>query len=173
MKNKETDTITCDELIGILEIYGSDISRAPAELQAKINDLVAREKEAEKLLKDAAALDTLLDKISDEPALDYEDLQSRIMSNIENNPAAGDHNVTKLEIPVSKPAHIGATQKPINQSNWAEYTVLAASLLLGLMLGAEGIANAITDPLNEVVSINTELQDDVWSIAGDETPFEL
>jgi hypothetical protein len=138
-------SMTLAELGQLLDVYGADRGRWPANMRAPAAQLVARDVEARRLLAEATALDRVLES-APMLALEVEAaLAERIVAAAQRSP-----RIVKLE--ESRPAAAAATPlkaaalpavKPGRRRPWLlgrearAVGFLAASLVVGVVLGTE------------------------------------
>jgi hypothetical protein len=137
-------SMTLAELGQLLDVYGADRLRWPANARAAAAQLVARDAEARRRLAEAEALDRVLDS-APLPALAVETALAerivaaaqrspRIVKLEESRPAAADTPVQAVTPPAVRPN----LRRPIFLGREARALgFLAASLAIGVVLGAE------------------------------------
>jgi hypothetical protein len=127
----------------LLEVYGADRTRWPARERLRFASLVAEDDGARRLVSEASALDSLLDLAPKASAAREQALKERIVAAAlrqteprfavvarSTEPAAGGgwrawaHRASALRAPAS--------------SGWAAGGLLAASLVVGVLLGSAG-----------------------------------
>lgn len=145
----------------VLERYGSDRTRWPAPVRMRFARLVSEDGAAEQRLKEAEALDRLLD-LAPPPAVDTRALADRIMAAVE-----GDAR------PVTRPTPTRAWSPEIvrkrvatsGRTHGPAAALLAASLVLGMFSGLSGTFDTAVRPL--VADATYEGDVDLGQIAFD------
>jgi hypothetical protein len=147
----KTDPSGLDAFERVLETFGSDRTRWPARVRRNFAGLLAGNAEAQARLRDAEALDRLLD-LAPQPAIDTSALADRIMA------------AAAAERPRASPAR-PRTPWPVferrirhaAEAQWPAAALLAASLVLGMFSGFSGAFDAAVDPLAAEASLETEI----------------
>jgi hypothetical protein len=143
MTTKEKRAEDRQALEHLLEVYGADRTRWPARERLRFASLVAEDDGARRLVSEASALDSLLDLAPKASAAREHALKERIVAAAlrqteprfcvvarSTEPAAGGgwrawaHRASALRAPAS--------------SGWAAGGLLAASLVVGVLLGSAG-----------------------------------
>jgi hypothetical protein len=141
MTNTNTTIMTLAEFERLLDVYGGDRTRWPADARAAAAQLVARDVKAQDLLAEAEALDRLLGR-APLPSLAKEaELADRIVAAAQRTPRLVRINEAAKAPDAAAPAT--ATQVPVASHRRAGFVradlrkaaVLAASLFAGLYLG--------------------------------------
>jgi len=170
----EETTINQALLEATLERFGANPMRWPDATRGALEALIDSDPAAKALVKEFAALDQVLSRAGETAGSDntacHDELADKIMRSIatSTSPAVGG-NVVAFE------AQTRAAKTPhySNRGQWpnvAAASALAASLLLGITVGATGIANTTLAPVSEVLglgSIATEtaaLSDPIFDI---------
>ena len=152
------NNMTLAELERLLEIYGSDRTRWPAEARAGASQLVSRDKAARRLLVEAEALDRALERA---PLLSLgreTELADRIAAAAVRSPrivhlnsAPGRSAPAGSESDVSPPAGSPA------RGEWRMATrlggaagVMAASLAVGIMIGLSSLPQPLAPAFEEL-----------------------
>ncbi len=125
----------------LLDIHGADRTRWPARERLKFAGLVGEDKQSASMLAEADALDRLLDRASRPSEANVEALKQRIVAAAlrQQRPQLSTVEGGKRE-PANK-AWFGQLRRPTWKSNLSDLpaaAVLAASLVLGVMLGTTG-----------------------------------
>jgi hypothetical protein len=122
----------------VLDRFGSDRTRWPAPVRRDFAGLLATSPEAQARLREAEALDRLLD-LAPQPAIDTRALADRIMAAaVKETPA------------VSPPrARVAWAQRRgrAAEAQWPSAALLAASLVLGAVFGLSGTLDSAVAPL--------------------------
>lgn len=195
MTNLHTEKMTMETLSDLLDQYGGDTSRMPAQTAAAIEELVARSDEAREMLQQARALDKALSANRREVNWDISALESRILEAAftgearQNNasiinlsdhkPLAGQPvDDSKVQATPTTANSVTAPLAAANDNRWssrmAASGLLAASLLFGVFFGAFGGANMLIGEQSELTlastDVNTVLTDDIFDLG---TEFSL
>jgi hypothetical protein len=152
------NNMTLAELERLLEVYGSDRTRWPAEARAGASQLVSRDKAARRLLIEAEALDRALERA---PLLSLgreAELADRIAAAAQRSPRIVRFN----NAPVGAPAS-GSDGKILRLADlqprrqWRSATrfggaagVMAASLALGVMIGLSSLPQPLAPAFEEL-----------------------
>ena len=146
-----------DALEQVLERFGSDRTRWPAPVRRNFAGLIAGSPEAKARLREAEALDRLLD-LAPEPEIDTRALADRIMAAaLAETPAATP--------PKARVAWAIFERRPSAEEQWPAASLLAASLVLGTVFGVAGTFDQVTEPL--VATVTDEMEADPGQIAFD------
>lgn len=195
MTNLHTEKMTMETLADLLDQYGGDTSRMPAQTAAAIEELVARSDEAREMLQQARALDKALSANRREVNWDISALESQILEAAftgearQNNasiinlsdhkPLAGQPvDDSKVQATPTTANSVTAPLAAANDNRWssrmAASGLLAASLLFGVFFGAFGGANMLIGEQSELTlastDVNTVLTDDIFDLG---TEFSL
>jgi hypothetical protein len=152
MTNPTNDDMTLPEFERLLEVYGSDRSRWPVAARASAGQLVARLATARRLLAEAECLDRVLER-APMPTLAREAaLAERILVAARRSPrmvAAG----------APRAASAGAGTRaagPPTRGRWpfgGAAGALAASLMLGVLIGLSSLSQSILPALEQMTGI--------------------
>lgn len=145
-------TLALAEFEALLATYGADAERWPIERRASARALLALRPDARALLAEARALDQLLDHAPRLDAVRHAKLQARIVAAALAERPARTHstpvadNVVPLRprmtsLPSTSPLAASSTRR----TGWQTGGVLAASLVLGLLIGGFGLTTAMLD----------------------------
>lgn len=174
MTNLHSDKMTMETLADLLDQFGGDTSRMPAQTAAAIEELVARSDEARDLLEQARALDDALSANRREVSWDISALESRILDTAFNG-AAKQHDASIINLsdhkslasqladqtgkaqPESDRAPLAAANDNRWSSRLAASGLLAASLLFGVFFGAFGGANMLIGEQPGMTLASTDL----------------
>jgi hypothetical protein len=132
----------------VLDRFGADRTRWPAPVRRDFAGLIATEPGAKARLREAEALDRLLD-LAPQPPVDTRALTDRIMA------------AALAEAPQPQPqARIASAQSQRRTSaviaQWPAAAALAASLVLGAIFGMAGLFDTTVGPLVADASYDTE-----------------
>jgi len=129
-----------ERLQHLLEVYGGDRDRWPLHERRAVAELLARDSEAQKLVKEALVLDELIESAhltperNQEKAEDLAKLGDRIMA------AALAERRQARSADALKPAAVHAIRHRARPARlWPAASLLAACLVLGIMVGRSGV----------------------------------
>lgn len=129
-----------DALEHVLERYGSDRTRWPAPVRLSFAGLLSESPEAKARLREAEALDRLLD-LAPEPEIDTRALADRIL-------AAARTETPAAAPPKARVAWAIFERRPtVADGPWPAAAMLAASLVLGTVFGLTGTLDPAVAPL--------------------------
>ena len=147
----------------VLDAYGADCDRWPAEDRAALEPIVAGNAEAARLLAEEAAFDSLLAHAPDTVSgMSVQRVRSSLMAQIDAAAAAvpAASNVVPL---VRQPRR--GRQEQARSQLWRDLSVMAAALLLGFFTVSTGVLDGSSlDPANLTASAASEA-DDVSAVA--------
>ncbi len=147
--------LTFDEFERLLETYGSDPDRWPALRRAEALALAGESAPAARLLAEARALDGVLARVPQADPARMQPLSDRILAAATAGPApipeAQSKGARVIQLPVRKRPAIAPPASPPRThtvparparepGTWRAATALAASLMLGVMLGVADLA---------------------------------
>lgn len=132
----------------VLDRFGADRTRWPAPVRRDFAGLIATEPGAKARLREAEALDRLLD-LAPQPPVDTRALTDRIMA------------AALAEAPQPQPQARIASAKSQRRTSaviaqWPAAAALAASLVLGAIFGMAGLFDTTVGPLVADASYDTE-----------------
>jgi len=162
MSTRDRQLKELDALERLLDVYGADRTRWPARERLQFASLITDEPEAQRLMAEAVALDRLLDVAPTARTEQEQGLIGRIvaaarvqqhkpLSASEVAPAVS--NIVKLPAWVRWPQIAGA----FGASDWPAAGLLAASLVLGVMLGSAGMLDSTMQEVAEVAGLSSSL----------------
>lgn len=130
-----------DGLEQVLERFGSDRTRWPAPVRRDFAGLLSRDADAQKRLREAEALDRLLD-LAPQPAVKTQALADRIL-------AAAEKEMLAAKPPKARVAWaiFGRRAPRVGEAQWPAAALLAASLVLGAFVGVSGTFDTTVGPL--------------------------
>jgi len=152
-----------DALEQVLERFGSDRTRWPAPVRRDLAGLLAASTDAKARLREAEALDRLLD-LAPEPVIDTRVLADRIMAAA----AAETPAVATPKARIAWPGFGGGATGA--RAEWPAAALLAASLVLGMVFGLNGTLDNAVAPL---VQASTDAVIDPGQIAFDSDAFGM
>ena len=148
---------TLQDLLALLEIYGADRSRWPADVRVRLSPLIASDARAQQAVNEAAALDALLDLAPQISAQSERALAARIVTAALGQQAtAARPNVRNWH--GGRRANLGKPQFAVPGSFRRQVggALLAASLVLGIFAGVTGQASSTFDGVAEVLGLSDE-----------------
>ncbi len=162
MSTRDRQLKELDALERLLDVYGADRTRWPARERLQFASLITDEPEAQRLMAEAAALDQLLDLAPTASKERERALTERVVAAArvqqhkplrasEVSPAVS--NIVKLPAWVRRPQIAGA----FGASDWPAAGLLAASLVLGVMLGSAGMLDSTMQEVAEVAGLSSSL----------------
>jgi hypothetical protein len=129
----------------LLDIYGADRTRWPARERLKFAGVISEDDAAGRMVAEAAALDRLLDVAPRASTSDVNALTERIMA------AALRSAPPQLSVVGSpKASSAPAARYRLDRREWPAAAMLAASLVLGVMLGSAGTFDTPVQGVAEV-----------------------
>ena len=132
----------------VLDRFGADRTRWPAPVRRDFAGLIATDPGAKARLREAEALDRLLD-LAPQPPVDTRALSDRIMA------AALAEAPTVLQ-PQARVAWARSDRRTSVSAQWPAAAALAASLVLGAIFGMSGVFDTTVGPLVADTSYDTE-----------------
>jgi hypothetical protein len=169
MTNKDTQATDREALARLLEIHGADRTRWPARERLRFAGVISEDKAAAKLLAEAEALDRLLDKAPRASAAGIDALKDRIMA-----AALRTHEphlaviAGGKKIAVLPQAQRGRRSLTARFVEWPAAAVLAASLVLGVMLGTTGTFETTMQEVAQVAGFGNGTSDTAQLALGDD-----
>lgn len=150
MNDKSTIAGTgLDSLEQVLERFGSDRTRWPAPVRRDFAGVLARDPAAKARLREAEALDRLLD-LAPQPATDTRALADRIL-------AAATAERPAVSPPKARVAWASRGARTGVDTQWPAAALLAASLVLGAFFGLNGTFDAAVSPLVAAAASDAEI----------------
>ncbi len=155
---KNTKAIDRKALEHLLDVCGADRTRWPARERLRFASFITQDEEAQRLVAESAALDALLDRAPRASEDRERVLKERIVA------AALRTSETRLAV-VTSNDKLAAPRLPIwlraaaparmrERREWPAAAVLAASLVLGVMLGSAGTFDSTMQQVAEVAGID-------------------
>lgn len=143
----------------LLDIYGADRTRWPARERLRFAGIAGDDKVAARMLAEADALDRLLEQAPRASGADVEALKERIMSAALRSGAPQLVVVAGRKAGVAQPLS-AAKRGPafvarFGRGEWPAAAMLAASLVLGVMLGSTGTFDTTMQQMAEVTGLST------------------
>ncbi len=147
MSPRTSSPMTVSEFSLLVDVYGADRTRWPLNARASAGSLLAVDAEARKLLAEAEALAAVLSRASDVGVSNLVELSGRIVANRGDQlgALAGKSNASNFS------ATSARRGQPVRQDLWPGAALLAASLMVGVLLGQSQLgARAI--PAMDIIS---------------------
>jgi hypothetical protein len=180
MTSMSNTSMTLAEFERLLDVYGADRARWPAEARAAAAHLAARDAEALRLLAEAEALDRILQS-APVPALAAEAaLAERIVAAAQRSPRMVKLAGAAPATPAAAPVHAGASL-PVVAGNgpgrarlrlWSREAgavgLLAASLVIGVVIGHSKLPPQIVPALADMAGLSAESDELVQIALSDE-----
>lgn len=161
MTNMSNTNMTLAEFAGLLDVYGGDRSRWPAEARAAAAHLVARDEEARRLLAEAETLDRVLRR-APLPALAAEaGLADRIVAAAQRSPRivkiGGAPQVAPPGAVEAAPALAATRRGPARlqlvSGRVGAAGLLAASLMVGVVIGRTKLPQQVLPVLADISTL--------------------
>jgi hypothetical protein len=155
-----------------LDAFGADLDRWPDADRREAADLIAREPAARALHREARALDRALAAAPLVPPSEHARIAGAIMAALSRpTPAAQPEPVSARIIPLPprhrvEPHRSGASSPPRRQL-WQVAASLAASLVMGVLIGLVDVAEQPLRGLLETAGIETEISQLMATLSGD------
>jgi hypothetical protein len=143
----------------LLDIYGADRTRWPARERLRFAGIVGEDKVAARMLAEADALDRLLEQAPRASGADVEALKERIMAAALRSGAPQLAVVAGRKAGVVQPSSAArrgpAFATRFGRGEWPAAAMLAASLVIGVMLGSAGTLDTTMQQMAEVTGLST------------------
>lgn len=162
-----------EELRGVLDAYGADPARWPQSAREQLVSLTTQSTEAARLLEEARALDQVLGFAPVAGERDVRSASAGLLARLAameessgassvstGNPSLGAGEATIVAFPAGKPA----PRKASRAISWREPAILAASLLIGVFAGGQGLLDQAGLPVAEWAGWSSE-EDDLSILA--------
>ena len=156
----------------LLEVYGADRTRWPARERLRFAGVVGDDKVAARMLAEAGALDRLLEQAPRASGADIDALKEKIVA------AALRSGAPQLAVVAGGKASSGRvtpvqTRGPVfaarfRRGQWPAAAMLAASLVLGVMLGSTGTLDSTLQEVADVAGFGSTASDSSQLALGDE-----
>ena len=156
----------------LLEIYGADRTRWPARERLRFAGVVGDDKVAARMLAEAGALDRLLEQAPRASGADIDALKERIVAAALRSGApqlavvAGGKAASGRVTPVHTRGPAFAAR--FGRGQWPAAAMLAASLVLGVMLGSTGTLDATVQEVAQVAGFGSTVSDSSQLALGDD-----
>ena len=157
-----------ERLRAVVSAYGGDQSRWPAEDRNDLLDLADTDPEAMAIVRDGQQFDQLLDAanvadVRSEPERDFADrIFAAVTSEerVERNPPQPERSSDNVIDFTSRRKATAEDQAPddevVSRAGWLSAAALAASLVLGVMLGANGYVESATTGISEIAGLSVQ-----------------
>ena len=156
MTNMSNTGMTLADFERLLDVYGGDRTRWPAEARAAAAQLVARDAKARRTLAEAEALDRVLER-APLPSLAVEAaLAERIVTAAQRSPrivkiATGQASVVSLPDGRALPPPRSPSRKfGLLRGEVRAATLLAASLMVGIFIGISNVPQSVVPALADL-----------------------
>ncbi len=144
----------------LLDIYGADRTRWPARERLRFAGVISEDKTAAHMLAEADALDRLLEQAPRASSADVEALKERIMAAALRAKAPQFAVVAGGKAPAGKvAAGRPAVVARFARGEWPAAAMLAASLVLGVVLGSTGSLDSTFQQVAEVTGLRSAQTD--------------
>lgn len=158
-----------NDLEGLLDAYGADVTRWPAQAQVGVDSLLAAGPEVNRMLAEAKALDGVL-ALAPLPASDRRmALADRIVAQALQS--APEPRKSSPGVVIPWPGAARERGSPLLRASrspaWRAAALLAASLLVGVFLGIQDLAPGAVRRLVEAVEFNSDFDQATAVISGD------
>lgn len=140
-----------EEFEELLAVHGGDRTRWPLDQRAAANRLLAQGADARRLLAEAQALDSLLDR-RPIAGTDVDALAARIVATAQRSPRlATSTSVAALAVRPSAPVR---RRGPFEMDSVGIGALLtAASLVLGILIGLSGLPQSVLRPVQQFTGL--------------------
>jgi hypothetical protein len=157
MTSKNNTCMSLADFERLLEVYGGDRTRWPAEKRAAAAQLVARDADARKLLAEAEGLDRALER-APLPALAAEAaLADRIVAAAKCSPrivSIAPRSDGASGAQLSAPRALGRRWMGLAHGKASAGGFLAASLVGGILLGLSGLPQSVLPQLADLMGLD-------------------
>lgn len=157
-----------------LDVYGTDFSRMPPYLAARVKTLVEETQTGKDLFAEALFLETALDQATPFQEFDLQTLENNILDQVFDN-SANDRGKEAAVLDFKQPEEIKDhliedAAANDNRSGWLVASSLcAASLLLGIFLGTTGAGSFLFGDGAPLTIASADVSDDVFFMNNDFT----
>jgi len=147
----------------LLEVYGADRTRWPARERLRFASFIGEDEPAQRLVAEATALDSLLDRAPRASEAREHVLKERIVAAALRSAdtklavvaGSGADNATRWPAWMRPASLASSLGKAPARTEWAVATVMAASLVIGVMLGSAGTFDSTVQEVAEVSGLAT------------------
>ena len=155
----ELKTVSPEILQETLERFGADLARWPQDLRDPLQALMANDPASKQLYDEFAALDQVLKAESaannSMDAAQHDALAARIMVEVARNPRPQSQPDNVVRLDTARKRQRSGTPAKWQWPNVAAAGALAASLLLGISVGATGVADPALAPVSEAFGLGS------------------
>ena len=164
MTSKDTRAKEREALERLLETHGADRTRWPARERLRFASVISEDKSAARLLTEAQALDRLLDRAPRTSEANVDALKERIVAAAlrSQRPHLTAVAGGKSGKPQASQAWLGQLRRPgwaASFGEWPAAAVLAASLVVGVVLGSAGTFETTMQQVPSAAGFNTASSD--------------
>ena len=156
----------------LLDIYGADRTRWPARERLRFAGIVGEDKVAARILGEADALDRLLEQAPRASGADVEALKERIMAAALRAQAPQFAVITSGKRGSAKAVPLAGRRAPFiarfARGEWPAAALLAASLVVGVMLGSAGTLDTTMQEVAQVAGFGSTASDSSQLALGDD-----
>ena len=150
-------TAALGELQTIVDTCGGDRTRWPAAGRLRLAPVIASDKRAREIVAQAHALDRLLDLAPTVPDSRERALASRILAATRPGlPVASGASSASAVARASVPSVLAARTQAKAMARWPAGALLAASLVLGVLVGSSGIATPAVSYIADALGLADE-----------------
>jgi hypothetical protein len=160
MTTKDTRAKDRHALASLLEVYGADRTRWPARERLRFASFICEDEAARRLVAEAGALDSLLDRASRaseerEHALKERIVAAALRSGERQLAVVGRGSVARVAAGIPNWVRHPSFTKVTSRSEWPAAAVLAASLVVGVLLGSAGTFDTTVQEMAEATGFAT------------------
>ena len=156
----------------LLDIYGADRTRWPARERLRFAGVVGDDTVAARMLAEAGALDRLLEQAPRASGADIDVLKERIVAAALRSGAPQLAVVAGGKAGVAQPSSARARGPAFaarfGRGQWPAAAMLAASLVLGVMLGSTGTLDSTLQEVADVAGFGSTPPDNSQLALGDD-----
>jgi hypothetical protein len=159
MTTKDTRAKDREALERLLDVYGADRTRWPARERLRFAGFICEDRVAQRMVAESAALDALLDRApraseDRERALKERIVAAALRSAVPQLAVVQTDDETKPRLPAWLRHVRGfSSVRPREHREWPAAGLLAASLVVGIMLGSAGAFDSTVQDVAEVAGI--------------------
>jgi len=169
MTSKDRRAEDREALERMLEIYGADRTRWPARERLRFASVISEDKASARLLAEAEALERLLDRAPRVSEGNVEALKERIVAAALRSQRPQLAAVAGGKAVSGKSSWLGQLRRPEwSFGEWPTAAVLAASLMMGVVLGSAGTFDTTMQEVASVAGFSTGSSDNAHLALGDD-----
>ncbi len=143
-----------------LDTYGADRTRWPAPLRLRFASLIASNADAQRRLAEADAFGRLLDLASPSEDESADKVRAAVFAHLKGHGVPVVAPVAGVVVPMARRA-----SPPASRSLWREASLLAASLMLGVIAGLSGTLDPAQQAIAGITSSNADADPDIGDVA--------